>query len=141
MRRLLLRQVPSSPKIGFSLVDVRDVATAHRLAMESPIAPGSWYILAGDFLWMRDIATVLAVEFNRRGYRVPTGTMPTSVLRLAAVFDLSVRQALDFVGRRQLVSADKARSELGWTTRPSRESIVDTANSLIELGLVPKPAA
>lgn len=137
VRRLLARELPASPKIGFSMVDVRDVAVAHRLAMESPVAPGNRYILAGDHLWMREIAAVLAEEFNPRGYRVPTGSMPTWLLRAVALFDPSVRQALDFVGRRELVSSDKARGELAWTMRPIRDTIVDTANSLVEMGLVP----
>jgi len=140
VRRLLTRAVPGSPKMGFSLVDVRDVATAHRLAMESPVAPGNRYILAGDHLWMREIAAVLAEEFNPRGYRVPTGSMPTPLLRLAALFDPSVRQALSFVGRSELVTADKARNELDWTTRPVRDTIIDTANSLIEAGIVENPS-
>jgi len=140
LRRLLTREVPGSPKIGFSLVDVRDVATAHRLAMESPIAPGNRYIVASDFMWLRDIAAVLAEEFNPRGYRVPTMTMPTWLLRLVVLFDPSIRQALDFIGRKELVTADKARSELGLTLRPLRDSILDTANSLIELGLAPNPS-
>lgn len=137
VRRLLVRDVPASPKIGFSLVDVRDVAVAHRLAMESPIAPGNRYILAGENVWMREIAAVLAEEFGPRGYRVPTGSMPTWLLRLVALFDPSVRQALDFVGRSERVTSDKARGELEWNMRPVRDTIIDTANSLIEMGLVP----
>ena len=137
VRRLLVRDVPASPKIRFPLVDVRDVAVAHRLAMESPIAPGNRYILAGELVWMREIAAVLVEEFAPRGYRVPTGSMPTWLLRLVALFDPSVRQALDFVGRRELVTSDKARSELEWSMRPVRETIIDTANSLIEMGVVP----
>lgn len=137
VRRLLVRDVPASPKIGFSLVDVRDVAVAHRLAMESPIAAGNRYILAGENMWMREIAAVLAEEFGPRGYRVPTGSMPTWLLRIVALFDPSVRQALDFVGRPERVTADKARGELEWTMRPVRDTIIDTANSLIEMGLVP----
>jgi nucleoside-diphosphate-sugar epimerase len=140
VRRLLVRDLPASPKIGFSLVDVRDVAVAHRLAMESPIAPGNRYILAGGLLWMREIAAVLAQEFNPRGYRVPTGAMPTPLLRLVALFDPSVRQALDFIGRQELVTADKARGELGWSMRPIRDTIVDTAHSLIDMGLAPNPS-
>lgn len=138
VHRLLTRDMPASPKMGFALVDVRDVATAQRLALQTPAAAGNRYILAGEHMWMRDIAAVLAEEFNPRGYRVPTGSLPTPLLRLLARFDSSIRPALDFVGRRELVSADKARRELGWTMRPVRDTILDTARSLIELGLAPK---
>jgi dihydroflavonol-4-reductase len=116
------------------------VAVAHRLAMETPAAAGNRYIVAGEFLWMREIAAVLAEEFNPEGYRVPTGGLPTWLLRVLARFDPSVRPALDFVDRPDRVSADKARRELGWASRPARESILATAHSLIELGLAPNPA-
>ncbi|RSM86329.1 cinnamoyl-CoA reductase [Kibdelosporangium aridum] len=140
VRRLMTRDVPASPKMGFAPVDVRDVATAHRLALETPAAAGNRYILAGEHMWMRDIAAVLAEEFNPLGYRVPTGTLPTLLVRLMARFDASIRPALDFVGRRELVSAEKAHRELGWTTRPLRDTILDTARSLIDLGLAPNPS-
>src|SRR5207302_4823624 len=94
VRRLLTRDVPASPKLGFAPVDVRDVATAHRLALETPAAAGNRYILAGEHLWMRDIAAVLAEEYNPLGYRVPTGSLPTWVLRLLALADPSARPAL-----------------------------------------------
>jgi dihydroflavonol-4-reductase len=138
VHRLLTRDVPAVPKLGFAVVDVRDVATAHRLAMETPAAAGNRYIVAGDHLWMRDIAAILAKEFNPKGYRVPTSPLPTLLLRAIALFDRSI--PLDMVGLRELVSADKARRELGWTMRPARESILDTAYSLIELGLAPNPS-
>jgi len=140
IHRLMTRDLPASPKMGFAVVDVRDVAVAHRLALETPEAAGNRYILAGEHVWMREMAAMLAAEFNPRGYRVPTGALPTWLLRVIALFDPSVRLALDFVGRRELVSADKARRELGWTMRPVRDSVLDTANSLIELGLAPNPA-
>jgi nucleoside-diphosphate-sugar epimerase len=140
VHRLLTRDVPGSPKMGFAVVDVRDVAIAHRLALESPVAVGNRYIVAGEHTWMREIAAVLAEEFNPRGYRVPTGALPTWLLRVMARFDPSIRPTLDFLGRRELLSADKARRELGWTMRPLRDTIVDTANSLIELGLAPNPS-
>jgi nucleoside-diphosphate-sugar epimerase len=137
VQRLLTRDLPASPKMGFSVVDVRDLATAHRLALETPSAAGNRYIVAGEHLWMREVAAVLAEEFNPQGYRVPTGSLPTWLLRVVARFDPSVRPALDLVGRREEVTADKARRELGWTGRPARESILATAYSLIELGLAP----
>jgi nucleoside-diphosphate-sugar epimerase len=135
IRKLITREVPASPRIGFATVDVRDLATAHRLAMERPEGAGNRYICAGENVWMRDMALLLAEEFNPRGFRVPTGTLPRWLMWTIARFDRTVRLALNFVGRQQLVSADKARRELGWTTRPLRESVLDTGHSLVEHGL------
>jgi dihydroflavonol-4-reductase len=138
--QLLNRKVPGSPNVGFAPVDVRDVAVAHRLALETPAAAGNRYIVAGEHVWLREVAAMLAEEFNPKGYRVPTGGVPTWMLRLVAPFDKRVRLLLGFVGRRELVSADKAQRELGWTMRPFRDTVLDTARSLIEQGLAPNPA-
>lgn len=139
VRLLLTRGLPAVPRMGFALVDVRDVAVAHRLALETPSAAGNRYILAGEHMWLGEIADVLAEAYNPRGYRVPTGAMPTWLLRLVARFDSTVRQGLPFAGRWERVSADKARRELGWTMRPAAETILATAESLIEHGLAPGP--
>ena len=140
VRRLLNREVPASIKMGFAPVDVRDVAVGQRLALQTPEAAGNRYIMAGGHMWMRDVANMLAEEFNPQGYRVPTGVLPVWFAKVLAQFDPSVRQALDHVGRRELVSAEKARRELGWTMRSVRESIIETGYSLVEQGLAPNPA-
>ena len=137
VRKLMVRDMPACPEIGFAPVDVRDVAIAHRLAMEVPQAAGNRYICAGEHLWVQDMAKVLAVEFNPRGYRVPTGRLPYWLMWIFARFDKAVRLALTFVGRKELVSSAKAQRELGWTMRPVRESIIDTARTMIEQGVVP----
>ncbi len=139
--RLLNREVPAVPRLGWAPVDVRDVATAHRLAMETPAAAGNRYICAGDNIWMTDIAAVLAEEFNPRGYRVPTARLPYWLMWTIARFDRSLRIGLEFADRAENVSAAKAAEELGWHPQPVRESIVDTADALIAHGLVPDRAA
>jgi hypothetical protein len=48
-----------------------------------------------------------------------------------------VNLAITFVGRRELVSSAKAQRELGWRMRPVRDSIIDTARTMIEHGVVP----
>jgi hypothetical protein len=58
------------------------------------------------------------------------------MLWLAARFDPRLRLTLSMVGIPQLVSAGKARAELGWQARPARETILDTAASLLAHGLV-----
>ncbi len=139
VRKLVNREVPASPRLAFAVVDVRDVATAHRLAMETPAAAGNRYLCAGDQVWMEDIATLLAAEFGPRGYRIPTRRLPYALMWAIARFDPAVRLALEYVGREQIVSAAQARDHLGWTQRPLRATVTDTAESLIEHGLAPAP--
>lgn len=135
VHRLLNRSMPAVPQLGFSVVDVRDLAAAHRLALESPKAPGNRYICAGPHTWMQDMARTLDAEFAPQGYRVPTRRLPYPALWLAARFDPTLRLALKFVGHRDELSADKARGELDWTIRPTVETVRDTGRSLVEHGL------
>jgi len=138
VRRLMARDMPACPAIGFAIVDVRDVALAHRLAMEKPNAAGNRYICAGNHYWMRDIALILADEFGPQGYRVPTGKLPYWVLWLVARFDPTIRMTLNYIGRKELVSNEKIRRELGMEFRNVRETVVDMARSMIEQGVVPR---
>ncbi|MGH3171299.1 MAG: NAD-dependent epimerase/dehydratase family protein [Trebonia sp.] len=131
VRRLLAREIPGAPRLGWAIVDVRDLAVAHRLAMEIPEAAGNRYICAGPHVWVRDMAKILAAR-----YRVPTRPHPYAALWAAGRFDPAIRGILSWVGQRELASADKARRELGWTMRPLEETLFDTAASLIEHGVV-----
>ncbi len=137
--RLMRRDLPACPEIGFATVDVRDVAIAHRLATETPEAAGHRFVIAGDHLWMQDIGRMLAEEFSEDGYRPPTGKLPYWLMWLASRYDRTVRLALPSWGRREAVSHEKASRMLGWQPRPARETILDMANSMIEKGLIPSP--
>ena len=142
IRLLLAREMPAVPRLGFAVVDVRDIAIAHRRATEIPEAAGNRYICAGEHLWMGEIAAVLADELGPRGYRIPTRPMPYWLMWTVARFNKTVRLGLDLVGVPALVSADKAERTLGWTaTRPARDSILDTAESLLRHGIVRRRGA
>lgn len=139
VRRLLVRDAPGSPRVAWAPVDVRDLAVAHRLAMETPEAAGNRYICAGEPMWMADMARILADEYNPRGFRVTTRVLPDWLIRTVALADKGIRLVVPTLGRAEHVRADKARAELGWTMRPVRDSLLDTAESLIESGVVPVP--
>jgi dihydroflavonol-4-reductase len=146
IRLLLAHKLPAVPRMSFAVVDVRDIAAAHRLAMETPEAAGNRYICANPSMWMGDMAAVLDAEFGPRGYRVPTRALPYWLMWINARFDTMIRLALSYYGVPVLVSADKAKRELGWAPRPADESIVAAGESLIQHGIVPprgtdKPAA
>jgi len=70
VRQLMKRTMPACPRIGFSCVDVRDVAGAHLAAMTTPEAAGKRFVCAVEFAWMVELAKILDARF-RKSY--PTG--------------------------------------------------------------------
>ncbi|WP_036510288.1 SDR family oxidoreductase [Nocardia aobensis] len=136
IRALLAGGMPGVPRLNFAPVDVRDLAVAHRLAMETPAAAGNRYICAGDQISLPGMARILAQR-----YRVPTRVLPDWLVRLSARFDADARTAVRYLGREERPTSAKAERELHWHMRPTADSLFDTAASLIEFGLVADPGA
>jgi nucleoside-diphosphate-sugar epimerase len=142
IRRLLAREVPGSPRIGFSVVDVRDVADAHLQAFDVPSAANQRFICTTDFRWMRDMARVLRESCGAGASRVPTRNVPDFVLKAMSLFDPAVRGLLADLGREKHYSHEAATRVLGWRPRSADEAIAACGESLIRLGLVsPRRAA
>jgi dihydroflavonol-4-reductase len=127
----LLTGMPAAPRIGFTFVDVRDVADLHIRAMTDPAAGGQRFIAADRWLWTADVAAILRKCLGEAASKVPTRVAPDFLIRLMARFDGSIRSIVGDLGKRSWVSSDKARTTLGWTTRPVESSIEDTARSLL----------
>jgi nucleoside-diphosphate-sugar epimerase len=136
VQRLLSGKVPGLPRLGFNIVDVRDVADLHIRAMTEPAAAGQRFIAAGDFAWMADIAAILRAKLGAAAAKVPTAKAPDILLRLVALFDRDLQSVTPGLGRRREFSSAKARSVLGWTPRPLDDTVLDCARSLIAAGLV-----
>lgn len=134
--RLIAGKVPGNPKLGFTLVDVRDVVDLHLRAMTMPEAKGERFIAANRFLWMADISKVLRARLGSRAAKVPTRALPSFVLRFMSIFDRALRYVTPNLGRSNSFSSAKAQRVLGWRPRPVEESIVDCAESLIAKGAV-----
>jgi dihydroflavonol-4-reductase len=127
----LLGGMPAAPRLGFSFVDVRDVADLHILAMTSPPAGGERFIATDAFLWMPEVAQVLRERLGDQARKVPTRVAPDVLIRAMAIFDKSARSVVGDLGKRSWFSSEKARAKLGWQTRPVEDSIEDCARSLL----------
>ncbi len=138
VRRFLTGEIPAIPRIGFTVVDVRDVASLHVLALEAPAATirGERFACAADFMWMEDMARVMRDHLGADARKVPSRRMPTPVLKLMALFSRDIRQIAGEVGKRKVVSGQHAKDKLGWTTLPVEQTVLDTARSLIAQGVV-----
>lgn len=133
----LMEGQPGCPKINCGFVDVRDVADLHLRAMTAPAARGERFIaIAGDSLWMKEVAAVLRERIGASARKVPTRVLPNWVVRLVALANPEMRGAATLLGRNMNATSQKARRLLGWTPRPAEDAIVATAESLLRHGLI-----
>jgi dihydroflavonol-4-reductase len=136
VQKLLDGSVRACPDIGFGVVDVRDVAELHLRALTAPGLAGERFIASGRFMKLREIADVLRAQLGPQAHRVPTRNLPDWVVRVAALFNPVARAVVGELGSVRHQDASHAKAVLGWAARPVEQSIVDTARSLIELGIV-----
>jgi dihydroflavonol-4-reductase len=137
VKRLMDGAIPACPRLYFGTVDVRDVADLHLRAMTHPAAKGERFIaMTGNCISLLDIAKTLKKHMGAAARRVPTREMPDWVVRFLAHFVSDMKMLAPEVGKQKNISNEKARRVLGWTPRSSEESIVATAESLRELGLL-----
>jgi nucleoside-diphosphate-sugar epimerase len=125
----MLTGMPGVPNIGLNIVDVRDVADLHILALSNPRAIGQRYLGVSELMSMPDIAAHLRAQLGSRATRVPKRTIPDFVIKTLAKGNPEMRKIAPFLDRRYTYSNAKARS-LGWVPRSARETVIDCAESL-----------
>jgi nucleoside-diphosphate-sugar epimerase len=106
----------------FGVADVRDVADLHIRAMAAPEAAGKRYLALADgpTISFLDMAQILRKRLGPLAERVPT------------------EEAAGPEPPRLIIHNDRAKQELGWRPRPAETTIVETAESLRDLGLLEK---
>lgn len=108
------------PRQRFGIADVRDVAATHLAAMATPGAAGKRYLVLADGPTMTflDVANVLRAELGDLARLVPTTELPGEEPAPLVIHN------------------ERAKTELGLRPRPARETIVETALSLRDLGML-----
>ena len=131
IQRLLEGRPAGIPRLGFWVVDVRDLAELHIRAMIAPEAAAQRFIAAGDFMWMERDRNDAAIEARQSGRKVPTRRLPDLVFRLLSLFIPVLRTLAPSLGRKNSVTSAKARRVLGFSPRPATTTVVDCAESLL----------
>jgi dihydroflavonol-4-reductase len=134
---LLNGTYPGIISITWGVVDVRDVAAAHVLAMGSPEAEGRYLCVAGT-MSMRAMVSVLPRQHD--AYRLPRVPLDHAagnlVVKAASYLQApGVGQYLrTHVGRIPRFDASKIRRDLGLQFRTIEQSVLDAAADVIRWG-------
>jgi dihydroflavonol-4-reductase len=143
-RDFLTGVYPGVMSLAWGFVDVRDVARAHVLAMETPSASGR-YLCAGDTMTMKEIIELLKANGYDR-YKLPKFDMACSVGDFTARL-MSYTQPKGVgtylrthLGKVMRYDNSKIRTELGLQFRPAAQSILDVVGDLERWGHVESPS-
>ncbi|KKB78908.1 hypothetical protein VW35_10550 [Devosia soli] len=132
--RLLDGKLPAVPKLGFSVVDVRDVAALHLDAMTNESAGGQRCIASEGIYRMTDIASAMKEAFPDR--RIPTAELPDVLVRLAGLFDRTIAGNVHELGTLKRLDGHRGSNRLGRPLISGTVSAITTGKSLIAKGLV-----
>ena len=135
IQAFLKGKYPGAPRLSIPIVDVRDVARMHRLALETGSASGGRYLAVADCLWLIEVARALRESLGPAARKVPTRGLPDWAVKLVSVFDPMARQAVPDLGKQFKVDTTQTRQALGLTFIPGGEAAAAMARSLVELGL------
>ena len=107
--------------------------------MVDPAAKDERFLaIAGDFMTMQEIALELKQRLGDAAKRVPTKLLPDWLVRVASLFDPSLRQIVPELGKRKNATNAKAKRVLRWEPRSKEDAVVATAESLRALA-EPRP--
>jgi len=126
---------------AYDFVDVRDVAAGYILACERGRS-GESYILSGEQITVRDLLLFLEqiTGVKAPSFKVPVwlarivGKVAPIYYRLTQTKPLFTTYSIEVLASNSLISSEKARRELGYSTRSIRESVVDAVSWFRETG-------
>ena len=135
IQRVLEGRDPMVPNFGMSIVDVRDVALMHVRALQRDDSIGARFIGSERFMWMQEIAQLLAAEYPDR--KIPQRAAPDVLVRAMGLFDKTIRTSVvPLLGRAHQLSNEAACEVLEIEFTEARHAIRTAAASLIRAELV-----
>ena len=134
IERILNGKDPMVPDIAFSIVDVKDVADMHVRALQIDASKNERFISSADTLTFLQIAKALKRAYPQR--KIATAKAPTMLIRMLALFDEEIKSSLPLLGKVTPATSAKAASILGITFIPAEQSIRETADFLIQSGVL-----
>ena len=143
-RDLLTGVYPGILSLGWGLVDVRDVARAHVLAMENDDASGR-YLCAGEELSMKAVVEILREAGYAEGFKLPRLDMACSIGDFAARLASYAQPKgtgtylRTHLGKRMRYDNGKIRRELGLEFTPAKASVLATVEDLFAHGHLERP--
>lgn len=115
-------RLPFIPKISLPIVGVKDVASAHLMAMENKNSNGKRFLISEKTVDLIHIAKIL--KFNK--INVSTLVIPNFIVRLLSFFVPSLRTIAKRLNKTEYLETQNAKSILGFHPNSVDKEIVES---------------
>lgn len=136
VRQMMAGEMPAVPKMGFEIVDVRDVAYLHVQAMETKEAAGERFIAANGFMWFSELSDIIGTTMPNYSKKLPKFTMPNWVVNVMSIFRPELKSIKPELGKTRYADNSKAKKRLNWQPIAAKDAVAETARSLVVHGAV-----
>lgn len=136
VRMIMTGAYPAMPPVAYPIVDVRDVADLHVAAAKRPQTGGRRLMAAGGVMSMAEMGATLKRLAPDLAARAPTATLPSFVVRFAALADRNLAAVLPDLGARPDPQADYVAALTGVAARAPADAVGATARALAKLGAI-----
>lgn len=135
LKRMFDGSLPATARFYQVVIDIRDVAEAHRKAMTDPAAGGKRFPMGAGTLSLMQMAAALRTGIPDRAAKLPRFEAPDWLVRIFGAFDADVRGNLGELGIVKTADARAVIALLGHQLIGPEEATVAAARSLIAEGL------
>ncbi len=129
IKKLLKGNYPIVPDITLPIVDVRDVADLHLLAMTTQNVGNRRLIAVDASLSMMKIGQVLKNKYPNK-WLLPSLILPDILIKPTTLYDSGLKVLLPDIGRPNKADTQYVKDLTGIKFRSSRKAIEDAAQSL-----------
>ncbi len=134
--RFFKGRYPGLPRLLLPIVDVRDVARAHRLALEGHQSSGARLAIVSGVASLRDLLVPIKAKLGAAARRVPTRELPDAAVKLIGLVDPATG-GLPYAWSRMPRFDDSAtRAHIGSHQVTPADAAIAMAESLVRFGVV-----
>lgn len=125
LKTIVGTDIPILPKINLNMVDVRDVATMHILAMENDQSTGERLIAsAPGQISFQEMAQIIQETRPDLSKNLPKRTLPTWALQIASHLNHAAREGLLLTKLNRHIDTTKSERQLNFKSEHTNRDIV-----------------
>lgn len=138
VQKMLDGSIPMAPNMGIGVIDVRDVAKAHVVALAAPAkkVKDGRFPMQEKFLWLKEMSESLRTRAPELAKKAPKRSMPDFMVKMLAPFMDEMKTLKSELGKTRDVDGSHTAETFGLDYITAEDSLEASARSLAQHGIL-----